>query len=74
MAGWVANVSDGRVQLEIEGTSAEIDAFVMAIEERMHGYVRKTERSLARRTPQSTGPAHVAAQLAGVRDWLRAQP
>ena len=55
VAGWVANLPDGRVQLEIEGSKAEVDRFVAAVEERMHGHVRKTERSAARRAPQFRG-------------------
>ena len=44
VAGHVSNLSDGRVQVEVEGTSSEVDAFVAALEERMHGYIRKVER------------------------------
>jgi acylphosphatase len=45
VTGYVTNLPDGRVQLEAEGTREEIDAFVHAIDERMHGYIRKTDRS-----------------------------
>ena len=45
VAGRVANLPDGRVMLEAEGGPQEVGAFVTAIEERMHGYIRKTERS-----------------------------
>lgn len=55
VAGYVRNLADGRVQLEAEGKPAEVAAFVAAIEEKMHGYVRKTERSSARRAPQFSG-------------------
>lgn len=55
VAGTVGNLGDGRVHLEVEGTAAEIDAFVAAIEERMHGYIRRTERVGARRPPQFQG-------------------
>lgn len=55
VAGFVANLPDGRVQLEAEGTSAEVNAFIDALEERMHGYVRKTERRGGLRTPQFRG-------------------
>jgi acylphosphatase len=55
VAGTVGNLGDGRVQLEVEGTAADIEAFVTAIEERMHGYIRKTERTHARRSPQFQG-------------------
>jgi acylphosphatase len=55
VSGYVKNLSDGRVQVEVEGTPAEVGAFVSAIEERMHGYVRKTERTPSRRNPEYTG-------------------
>ncbi len=55
VAGFVRNVPDGRVQLEAEGRAADVAAFVTALEERMHGYIRKTERSGGKRTPQFTG-------------------
>jgi acylphosphatase len=55
VAGWVANLPDGRVQLEVEGDRPEVDRFIAAVEERMHGHIRKTERSAARRAPQFRG-------------------
>jgi acylphosphatase len=45
VAGFVVNLPDGRVQLEAEGERHEVLAFVVAVEERMHGYIRKIERS-----------------------------
>ena len=45
VTGFVQNLADGRVLLEVEGAKAEITALVEAIEERMHGYVRKVERT-----------------------------
>lgn len=55
VAGFVRNLPDGRVQLEAEGRAAEVAAFVTALEERMHGYIRKTERSARTAAPQFTG-------------------
>lgn len=55
VAGFVMNLPDGRVRLEAEGTAAEVAAFVTAVEERMHGYIRKTERNAALRAAQFTG-------------------
>lgn len=53
VTGQVSNLPDGRVRLEVEGAEAELSDFVAAIEERMSGYIRKTERSgIARRVPQ----------------------
>lgn len=55
VAGYVRNLDDGRVQLEAEGMPAAVAAFVSAVEEKMHGYVRKTERSSRRREPAFSG-------------------
>ena len=44
VAGQVSNLPDGRVQVEAEGRAAEIEAFVEAVGERMHGYIQKTEQ------------------------------
>ncbi|ACB77126.1 acylphosphatase [Opitutus terrae] len=55
VAGFVRNLPDGRVHVEVEGRADEIEAFVAMIHERMHGLVRKTERSSDRRPRQFTG-------------------
>ena len=55
VTGYVRNLPDGRVHVEVEGKADEIDAFVTAIEEKMHGYVRKTERSRRQAAPQFAG-------------------
>ena len=55
VAGFVCNLPDGRVQLEAEGRPADVAAFVTALEERMHGYIRKSERSAGQRPPQFSG-------------------
>lgn len=55
VSGFVRNLADGRVQLDIEGKSADVDAFVAAVEDRMHGFLRKTERSSETRPPQYHG-------------------
>lgn len=55
VAGYVANLYDGRVQVEAEGREQEVKAFVTALQDRMHGYIRKTERANARRAPQFSG-------------------
>ncbi len=51
LTGRVSNLADGRVQLEVEGEPKEINAFLSVLEERMHGYIRKVERTA------SHGPA-----------------
>ncbi len=55
VAGAVTNLADGRVQLEVEGAADDVKAFIAAVEERMHGYVRKVERSHALRPGQFSG-------------------
>lgn len=55
VAGFVSNLVDGRVQLEVEGTERDIATFVEAVQEKMHGYVRKVERSGRRRPAQFSG-------------------
>ena len=55
VTGFVRNLADGRVQLEVEGDAGEIDAFLDELGETMHGYIRKSERSRTRREPQFNG-------------------
>jgi acylphosphatase len=55
VAGYVTNLADGRVQVEVEGLASDIDAFVAAVEERMHGYIRKVERTASRRAQKLSG-------------------
>jgi len=55
VAGYVANLIDGRVQIEAEGREGEVRAFIAAVEEEMHGVIRKTERTASRRTAQFSG-------------------
>lgn len=55
VAGHVVNLPDGRVQVEAEGAKTEVAAFVAAIADRMHGYIRKIERSGGRRVAQARG-------------------
>lgn len=52
VTGRVQNLLDGRVQLDAEGEPADIRAFVAAIEERMHGYIRRVDRSSEKRTAE----------------------
>ena len=45
VTGTVRNVPDGQVECVVEGESAEIDAFLADVGERMSGYVRnRTEQ------------------------------
>lgn len=52
VTGRVSNLADGRVQLEVEGNTRDVNAFIAALEERMHGYIRRAERSSGRRPAQ----------------------
>ncbi len=55
VSGYVANLPDGRVILEAEGTRAEVEAFIAAVQEKMDGYVRKVDRTSSPRSPQFSG-------------------
>ena len=55
VAGFVTNLTDGRVHLEVEGRAVDVTAYIVALEERMHGCVRKVERSARTREPQFRG-------------------
>ena len=55
VAGYVQNLPDGRVRLEVEGEASEVAGFVGALEEQMRGYVRDVERTAGRRAQQFTG-------------------
>ncbi len=55
VSGYVRNLPDGRVELELEGSRAEVEAFAKAVEERMHGYIRKVEHTETRRAAQFSG-------------------
>ncbi len=55
VSGWVKNLPDGRVHLEAEGTPETVKAFVTAVGERMHGYIRKIEQKGAKRPAQFEG-------------------
>lgn len=55
VAGYVKNLADGRVLLEAEGSVADVAAFIEAVHERMHGYIRKVERAAGRRPPEFSG-------------------
>jgi acylphosphatase len=55
VTGFVSNLADGRVQLEAEGAVNDVAAFTNAVQEKMHGYIRKVERSSDRRPSQFTG-------------------
>lgn len=43
VAGYVRNLPDGRVELIVEGESAELDAFLQAVADRMQEYIRHAQ-------------------------------
>jgi acylphosphatase len=55
ISGTVSNLDDGGVKLEAEGTRADVDAFIEAVKERMHGYIRKEERKDGSREARLAG-------------------
>ena len=55
VAGFVGNLPDGRVQLEAEGRPDDVAAFVDAVQEKMHGYIRKMDRTGRQRPAQFSG-------------------
>jgi acylphosphatase len=55
VSGWVMNLPDGRVQLEAEGQASEVKDFIVAVQERMEGYIRKVEQTETKRAPQFQG-------------------
>jgi acylphosphatase len=55
VSGFVANLPDGRVVLEAEGTPGQVDAFIAAVGEKMDGYIRKVDRNADVRHAQFTG-------------------
>lgn len=40
VAGYVQNLDDGRVRLDVQGESDQVDALIDAIGQRMAGYIR----------------------------------
>lgn len=55
VAGYVCNLPDGRVQLEVEGASAVLKEFIASVGERMHGFVKRTETVHGSRPAQFSG-------------------
>ena len=43
VAGYVQNLSDGRVEMVAEGEPEALDRLVIAVQERMKGYVNETQ-------------------------------
>jgi len=47
VTGTVRNCSDGSVECVVEGTPAEINAFIQALADRMAGYIRDVQQQTA---------------------------
>ena len=55
VSGFVQNLPDGRVLLEAEGPAAEVRDFIVALQGRMEGYIRKVEQTETQRAPKFQG-------------------
>jgi acylphosphatase len=55
VAGFVMNLADGRVRLEVEGAAEVVEAFLAGVLDRMHGHVRNIERVKQIRVAQFQG-------------------
>jgi acylphosphatase len=47
VTGYVKNLPDGRVECVVEGTNAEIDAFLKEVSNEMQRYIRETTQQSA---------------------------
>lgn len=45
VVGWVRNLSDGRVELWVEGDSAEVSEFLSGISEQFRGKIHSEDRA-----------------------------
>jgi len=52
VSGYVRNMSDGRVELVVEGADDEMDRFLGAVRERMDEFVRKVDTQMSPGTGQ----------------------
>lgn len=55
LSGYVKNLFDGRVLIEVEGAKKEVDGLIAALHERMHGHIRTVERIVKPRAPEFQG-------------------
>jgi len=55
VAGFVRNLSDGRVEVVCEGTPEQVRGFLSAIEEQMRPYIRSKEVEESEPTGEFTG-------------------
>lgn len=52
LTGFVRNLADGRVQLELEGERNECVEFIRALSDEMAGFIRNTSQTDCERAPQ----------------------
>lgn len=55
VSGYVRNLADGRVQLEAEGESDQVEAFLAAVMDQLSVFIRDTKRKDAYRNPEYSG-------------------
>ena len=62
-AGYVQNLSDGRVRLVVEGDQAELDAFMVAIRKRMTSYIENDHIDVSEATGDLGKPTAGALEI-----------
>lgn len=55
VSGYVRNLADGRVQLEVEGGKDEVESFFETLRDRMDGLIREVEASRESRSRTFSG-------------------
>jgi acylphosphatase len=55
LSGWVANLIDGRVELEIEGKNSDLDNFLSDLQGEFKSYITGVEKEEAQPLNEDTG-------------------
>jgi acylphosphatase len=55
VTGFVRNLSDGRVEMVVEGEEKDLDALADAVKRQMEGFIRRTDVSSGAATGEFTG-------------------